>query len=59
MTVTATAFTHKDVKGKELMYLKISNGQQDILVNVGKKTYDGVLGLQKNEPQKPKGGKEK
>lgn len=42
---TVTAITHKDVKGKELLYLKIQNGEHNVLVNVGKKTYDSVKAL--------------
>lgn len=44
-----TAITHKDVKGKELYYLKVSNGSNEVLVNVGKSTYDKVRELDKQQ----------
>lgn len=40
-----TAIKHADVNGKELFYLRISNGSEQVMVNVGKSTYDKVLAL--------------
>lgn len=44
---TAEAIVHKDVLGKELYYVKISNGEHSHLINVGKTTYDKVKELDK------------
>lgn len=63
--ITVKAIKHSDVRGKELYYLKASNGNSDVLVNVGKTTYEAVLELE-TEPKhsavaseaiKTKGGK--
>lgn len=44
--VTVTAIKHKDVRGKELNYLKLTNGKIELLVNVGEKTYQGVKDME-------------
>lgn len=36
------ALTHKDVKGKELYYIRLSSGGRIHIINVGKKTHDEV-----------------
>lgn len=61
--VTAEAIEHKDVRGNILYYLKLTDGSSELLINVGKKTYESVSLMTKQaalpieEPQKPKGGK--
>ena len=45
---------HKDVRGKELLYLKISNSRGEALLNIGQKTYDAIKYLQDGEPDKDK-----
>lgn len=46
--VTTQAIEHIDVRGKKLYYLKLSNGPAELLVNVGKKTYDSVKAMEKH-----------
>lgn len=40
--LTVTAIEHKDVKGKILWYLEITDGETLFHVNVGQKTHDTV-----------------
>lgn len=49
------AIRHKDVLGKEQLYLKISTEKGDYVINVGKTTIERVEELTKVE--EPKGGK--
>lgn len=44
---------HKDVTGKEQLYLKIENENGQVLINIGQKTYDKVNELI-TEPKKEK-----
>lgn len=38
-----SAIRHKDVKGRELLYLKIEvAGKEPELINIGQRTYDAV-----------------
>lgn len=43
------AIQHKDVKGKTLYYIRIKKGEQEVLINVGEKTYKGVVELDNQE----------
>lgn len=60
--VTAEAIAHKDVRGNELYYLKLTDGNTELLINVGKKNHDIVNNMNK-QPELPlpetktKGGK--
>lgn len=47
--LTATAFEHANVMGKKLQYLRITNGEKEVIINVGNKTYEGVKELEKEE----------
>lgn len=48
--VLANAILHKDVRGKELYYLNLTNGEEGIVINVGKTTYENVQKLENKEP---------
>lgn len=51
------AIQHKDVKGKTLYYIRIKNGTSEVLINVGEKTYKGVVELDNQQElplQEPK-----
>lgn len=45
--MTVQAIQHADVKGKIQHYIKISNGENNVLINVGQKTYDSVKAIEK------------
>ena len=44
--IKAEAIKTQDVRGKELFYIKCSNGEHNYFINVGKKTHDEVKGLE-------------
>lgn len=49
--------SHIDVRGKELLYLKLTIGETPVLINIGQKTFDSVLDAINNEKnQTPQGG---
>lgn len=41
------AIEHKDVSGKSLYYLRITNGEHKVIVNIGVGTYNKVKELEK------------
>ena len=49
--LTVTPIEHKDVRGKILYYLKVENNTSDdpVLINVGLKTYNGCVELQRRK----------
>ena len=44
--IKAEAIKTQDVRGKELFYIKCSNGEHNYFINVGKKTHDEVKHLE-------------
>lgn len=46
------AVKHTDVRGKEQLYIKIQEGDKQVIINVGQKTYDAVLALMKMQHEK-------
>ena len=44
--IKADAIKTQDVRGKELYYIKCSNGEHSYFINVGKKTHDEVKKLE-------------
>lgn len=45
MQTEVKAVKHVDVRGKELLYITIGEGLNQIIINVGKKTYETVKTL--------------
>lgn len=47
------AIKHKDVRGKEMLYLKLTNEatQKEVVINIGQKTFDAVSNMTEPEPQ--------
>lgn len=39
------AIEHTDVRNNKLLYLKIQYAGNDVLINIGKKTYDSIVAL--------------
>lgn len=44
-TLSVEAKRHNDIRGKELLYLLIGEGKDQIAINVGQKTFDSVAEL--------------
>lgn len=44
---TIEALQHTDVRGKILKYIRLKNGEHEVLINVGDKTYQSVKELEK------------
>lgn len=49
-TLTAKAFEHANVMGKKLQYVRITNGSEDYLINVGMKTFEALTKMEQDEP---------
>lgn len=47
--LTAKAFEHANVMGKKLQYVRITNGSEEYIINVGIKTYEALTKLE-SEP---------
>lgn len=43
--MTVTPIKHTDVRGKELLYLKIEHSGREVVINIGEKTYEAVSEL--------------
>lgn len=52
------ALEHTDVRGNKLLYLKINYAGNDVLINIGKKTFDSIKELSETTIQKPQNEKE-
>lgn len=48
-TTTVEAIRHKDVKGKETLYVKITGISGEHYINVGQKTFDAVESIMKDQ----------
>lgn len=48
-TVNMEALRHKDVRGKELLYLKIEKNGTQVLMNIGEKSYNALIALKEVE----------
>lgn len=44
-TVTLTPLEHEDVRGKKLLYLKMQANGKELVINIGKATYDAAAKL--------------
>jgi len=44
-TMQVQALEHTDVRNNKLLYLKIQYANNDVLINIGKKTYDSITAL--------------
>lgn len=54
MTTKTEILKHKDVRGNELMYLKLTEEKtgNEVLINIGEKTFNSLTNIDK--PSKPK-----
>lgn len=43
--VKVIAKKHTDIRGKDLLYLIVSKGEKDVIINVGEKTFKAVAEL--------------
>lgn len=49
-TLTAKAFEHANVMGKKLQYVRITNGREEYIINVGLKTFETLTKMEQDEP---------
>lgn len=47
MKAEVKAIRHKNVLGKELLYIVISKGNKEVMMNVGEKSFKGVEEMEK------------
>lgn len=52
----AEVIKHKDVRGNELMYLKLTDEKtnNEVLINIGQKTFDAVTNITKPKKEDKK-----
>lgn len=59
---TVESIKHHDVRGKELLYLKITKGKNELVINIGEKTFREIENLDdtmtKLQFEQPQGGAE-
>ena len=55
MNANVTAVKHADIRGKEQLYLKIDDGEDIHIMNIGQATFDKITEMSKRqELKKPK-----
>lgn len=51
MKAEVTAIEHADVREKKQLYLKISNGEETFVINIGKQTFDKINAMGEAQKQ--------
>lgn len=44
-TATVEAIEHKDVRGNKLLYMKITKGKNELVINIGEKSFKALREL--------------
>lgn len=52
MNAQVESFKHIDVRGKELLYLRIKTNKGEALINIGAKTHEHITKITKEEEAK-------